>query len=93
MIENVYSLRLINKDQKDHKFKLLVKGIEDLQITSDHEIVSLKTGEVITIAVRLKADPYKLNERSVPIQFTMQSINQTDLVKTEEAKFLGPFIK
>jgi cytochrome c oxidase accessory protein FixG len=93
MIENVYTLKLVNKDQVDHQFKLTVTGIDDITLASDKDIVPVASGEVVTMAVRLKADPYALPSRSVPINFHMQSLDDESLSTIEDAKFLGPFRK
>jgi len=91
MIENVYTLKLINKTQHDHEFRVSVTGIEGLTMTTDQDIIPIATGEVVTTAVRLKADLYSLKERSVPIDFHMQAIDDEKLKIVEDAKFLGPF--
>jgi len=93
MLENVYTLKLINKDQKPHTFKLTVSGIDGMTMKSDYDEVEVKSGEVVSIAVRLKADPYNLEQRSVPIDFKMQSIDDITLFTIEDAKFIGPFRK
>jgi len=93
MIENVYTLKLINKTQHDHDFKISVTGIEGITMTADQKIIPVATGEVVTMAVRLKADPYALKERSVPIDFHMQAVDDDTLKTIEDAKFLGPFRK
>jgi len=93
MIENVYTLKLINKTQHDHDFKVSVTGIEGISMSIDKEIISIATGEVITTAVRLTVDPYSLKERSVPIDFHMQAVDDKTLKVIEDAKFLGPFRK
>ena len=93
MIENVYTLKLINKTQHDHDFKISVTGIEGVVMSINQEIIPIATGEVVTAAVRLTADPYSLPERSVSIDFHMQAIDDETLKVIEDAKFLGPFRK
>jgi len=93
MIENVYTLKLVNKDQTDHQFRITVTGIENVTMTADKDIVPVATGEVVTMAVRLKADPFSLPSRSVPIDFHMQAVDDESLNTIEDAKFIGPFRK
>ena len=91
MIENVYTLKLVNKDQVDHEFEITVTGIDDVQLISDRKTIPVASGEVVTLPVRLKADPYALPQRSVPIDFHMQAIDDANLGTIEDAKFIGPF--
>ena len=91
MIENVYTLKLVNKDRLDHEFKLTVTGIDNVAMQADKEIIPVASGEVVTMAVKLTADPYNLPSRSVPIDFIMQSVDDETLQTIEDAKFLGPF--
>jgi len=93
MIENVYTLKLVNKDQTDHDFRITVTGIENFTMTATKDIVHVASGEVVTMAVRLKTDPFSLPSRSVPIDFHMQAIDDETLSTIEDAKFLGPFRK
>ena len=91
LIENVYTLKLVNKDRADHRFTLTVTGIDDVAMQADRDIIPVPSGEVVTMAVKLTADPYKLPSRSVPIDFIMQSVDDKTLQTIEDAKFLGPF--
>jgi polyferredoxin len=93
MIENVYTLKLVNKDRFDHRFELTVTGIDSLTMKADKDIIPVASGEVVTMAVRLKADPYLMPSRSVPIDFIMQSVDDDTLQTIEDAKFIGPFRK
>jgi len=45
------------------------------------------------LVVRLQADPVHLKERSSHVRFRVQAEDNTKLVATEEARFLGPVIR
>ncbi|TNG02362.1 MAG: cytochrome c oxidase accessory protein CcoG [Gammaproteobacteria bacterium] len=91
MIENVYTLKLINMDQSGHDFDLTIDGVEGMSIILDREIVHVPGGEVVNLPVRLKADPYNLESRSVSVNFTLQAKDNEKLMVVEDARFLGPF--
>jgi hypothetical protein len=40
--------------------------------------------------VRLQADEYNLEARSVPVRFQLQAVDSSNLKTVEEARFLGP---
>ncbi len=92
-IENVYTLKLVNKDRFDHQFIITVTGIDNVVMKADKEVIPVASGEVVTMAVKLTADPYSLPGRSVPIDFIMQAVDDETLHTIEDAKFLGPFTK
>ena len=55
LIENVYTLRFINKDTHGHALRLQAEGIDGLSIDSDHEQQQVGAGEVVSVAVRIRA--------------------------------------
>ena len=91
MIENVYTLRLINKSRHDHEFRLTVQGIEGISLLADKETFPVASGEIVTTAVKLKADYYSLSSKNMPVDFRMQAIDDESLHITADARFLGPF--
>jgi cytochrome c oxidase accessory protein FixG len=56
-IENVYSLRLINKDFKTHDFKLRVNNLADAVLETDGSFNAVTGGEVRTVTVRVRVPP------------------------------------
>jgi polyferredoxin len=93
LVENVYTLRILNMDNSAHAYQLSAEGIEGLRMHSDVERISIESGQVRELVVRLQADPANLKERSSHIRFRVQAEDSTKLVATEEARFLGPIIR
>jgi len=93
MIENVYTLKLVNMDKSGHEFTLDVTGIEGLGMTLDSDIIHVGAEEVVNLPVILKADPYSLKERSVEVIFTLTAKDNKALSVIADARFLGPFLK
>jgi cytochrome c oxidase accessory protein FixG len=91
MIENIYTLKLINMHQQGYDFDLTIDGVEGMTIILDRDTVHVPGGEVVNLPVRLKADPYKLESRSVAVNFTLQARGNDKLRVVEDARFLGPF--
>ncbi len=88
LIENVYRLRVMNIDNQPHVYDVTVTGIEGLQLSQDREI-EVEPGSVMTLPVRLAADPQYLLKRSMTITFQLTARNNPALTITEEARFLG----
>ena len=92
LVENVYTLRILNMDNSAHTYVLSAEGIEGLRMQGDIERVTIESGQVRELVVRLQADPANLKERSSHVRFRVQSDDSAGLVATEEARFLGPVI-
>ena len=90
LIENVYTLKVINMDKVEHEYSLSVTGIDGLNLNMDVIDIVAQSGEVIEVPVRISVDPENLEERSSEISFHLNAIDAADLSVTEEARFLGP---
>lgn len=88
-IENIYTLRIMNLDEKDHAYNLTISGIEGLTIVENVDI-TVKSGQVSTVPIRLAVAKDKLNKRTTAINFTLTSKDNSELSIIEEARFIGP---
>ena len=89
-MENVYTLKLINMDDKDHRYEVTVSGIEGMQLRLDTDQIPVAAHEVLNVSARVRVDPYALERTSSTISFTLQSVDDRSLRVEEEARFLGP---
>jgi cytochrome c oxidase accessory protein FixG len=90
LVENVYTLKLINMDDDDHRYEITVSGIDGMQLSLDTDQIPVAAREVLSVAARVRADPYSLERASSTIIFTLQSVDEESLRVEEEARFLGP---
>ena len=90
LIENVYTLKLINMDDKAHEFNVNAKGIDDLILLVDKKEITVDAGTVYDLPLRLRAKEEDLKGRSTEIYFTLSASDTDDLSITQPAKFLGP---
>jgi cytochrome c oxidase accessory protein FixG len=56
-IENVYTVRIINKDTRPHEFALLVEDLPGAQIDSEQPTYRVGGAEVRSVAVRVRMPP------------------------------------
>ncbi len=89
LIENVYTLKLVNMDNYDHEFDLTAAGIEGLQLEIEQKKIIVRGGEVLDLPVRLRADETDLKKRSSTVFFNLKAMDDELEVKAE-ARFLGP---
>lgn len=93
LVENIYTLKLINMDTKDHQYQLRVDGLKEMVFIQPKAKIKIKSGEVINLAVRIQIDPVNLSKTSSTVHFYLDSTDQPDLAVTEQARFIGPLSK
>lgn len=90
LIENVYTLKVVNMDDYDHEYTLKAEGMEGMKLFIESEKISVKGGEVLDLPIRLRVDEADIKQRSTTIHFVLTAIDNEELKVTEEARFLGP---
>ncbi len=90
LIENVYTLKLLNMDANPHRYILRAEGIDGLKLMTDQAEIHVEGGSVHQMVVRLQADELNLEQRSVQVIFHLQAVDANHLSVTEEARFVGP---
>ncbi len=88
-IENAYTLKLINLDEKPHRYRLLVEGMDRLELIEPAGPVAAPAGSVNTIPARLQA-PAALAGGVHRITLTLTAIDQPAIAVHEKARFIGP---
>ena len=92
LVENVYTLKLINMDEKPHDFRLEVSGLENARLKLDRPVVHVDSGDVLNLPVSVQVDPVVLKRPANEIEFTLTATDKPDLTRTETARFLGPVL-
>jgi cytochrome c oxidase accessory protein FixG len=90
LIENVYTLKILNMDSKPHRYSLRADGIDGLRLVFDQPEILVPAGVVQELIVRLQADEFNMEARSVPVKFYLQASEANHLKVVEEARFVGP---
>ena len=90
MIENVFTLKIMNMDNTNHRYILTASGIEGLVLDSALTDIAIDAGQTRDIVVRLVADPEKLTQRSNKFEFLLHAADDKKMAVHEDARFLGP---
>ncbi|MDF2182892.1 cytochrome c oxidase accessory protein CcoG [Neptuniibacter sp. CAU 1671] len=88
-IENVYTLKMANKEQNDHRYTISVSGLDGLELIGPSE-VTISAGELLDLPLRLDLDRRYLESANTKIHFTVTAVNAPDISITEESRFIGP---
>ncbi len=90
MIENIYTMRIINKDRLSHHYQLSVDGITDVSADTDPTPISVDAESVGDFTVRLRAKDTALETRSAVVTFRLTAAGDSTLTADEQTRFLGP---
>jgi cytochrome c oxidase accessory protein FixG len=88
-IENVYLVRILNKDTAPHRYVLSAAGLPGISIETDHPEQSVAPGEVFSLAARVRV-PARAAAGSHEIRFEVAAVDAPKLHASRDARFLGP---
>ena len=89
MIENVYKLKLANKEQSDHTYKISVTGIDGMKLMTE-PVVKISAGELLDYPISIHVDPANLSKPTYDIEITVEAIDNPSISITEDNRFIGP---
>jgi cytochrome c oxidase accessory protein FixG len=90
LIENVYTLKILNMDSQAHRYQLEAEGIDGLRLVLDEPQIEVAAGTVQQFIARIQANEFELESRSQSIRFHLQALDADHLQTVEEARFVGP---
>jgi cytochrome c oxidase accessory protein FixG len=89
MIENVYRLQIMNTDERPHRYRISVNGVDSIAMASGDQ-VALPATASRAVPVRVRIDHGKGEKGSNKITFTVRALDEDDLAVTEKAVFIVP---
>ena len=87
-IENVFTVRIINKDQRAHDFRLSALGLANAVVDSDSPTQHVDAEDVMTVVVRVRIPP---GQEHGGRGFTMaaQALDRPNSIATSRARFFS----
>jgi cytochrome c oxidase accessory protein FixG len=89
-VENVYMLRIINKDVERHAYRLTVAGLPTLQLETEPAVVEVAAGDVHTLAARVLVEDGAVASGGHDIEFSLEADDDVALATTERSRFFAP---
>jgi cytochrome c oxidase accessory protein FixG len=89
MVENVYLLRILNKDTATHRYVLTAAGLPGIEIDTGMTEHMVGPGEVYSVAARVRV-PAAPASGSHEIEIQAASPDAPQLKASRTARFLGP---
>ncbi|MCB1844737.1 MAG: cytochrome c oxidase accessory protein CcoG, partial [Halioglobus sp.] len=87
-IENSYTVRIVNKQNRAHSYRLSVAGMEGLSLHMDM-VIDVAAESVKTVPVSVIA-PHETAVGGKKIEFHLASIDDPSIKVVEESRFRGP---
>ncbi len=87
--ENVYQLKIMNKDERPRRFHVTVSGSEDLKLEPENVFFDVGSGEVYNGAVRVRREAYEHTGQET-IRFTITADDDPNLSASAESRFFAP---
>lgn len=89
LIENTYTLRILNMTQQQQQYQLQVEGLPAVKVQGPQSITMPPAGKE-EVQWRLQVDPQQLQGVNTPIVITVQSLDKPSLSTRSESRFLAP---
>ncbi len=87
-IENSYTVRIVNKRNRDDRYRLGVAGLPGIALDTPAEI-AVAAESVATVPVSVLA-PHEVAVGGNIVEFRLESLIDPDVSVTEESRFRGP---
>jgi polyferredoxin len=89
MVENIYTIKVINQRNDERGFRLSVDGVPGIELDGVADVVVVEGGGVLSLPVRARAhrdDAYGI----MNITFSVADVDDASLTISETSRFLGP---
>jgi cytochrome c oxidase accessory protein FixG len=89
LIENIYTIKVINQSNDSRVFKLSVEGADGIYLDGVADEVTVDGGGVLSLPVRVRAE--RTNARGIrKIDFIAEAMDDSGDRRVEDSRFLGP---
>lgn len=88
LVENTYTIKIINKSQSPQTYSITVTGIANLQWIGEQS-VTIPGGDTINVPISLAVDPVELTKPATEIEFTIVNKDDADISLQQSSKFFG----
>ena len=89
MVENVYTLRVMNTQEERRRYVIKVSGIDSIAVASE-AVVEVPGATTVSYPVRVRVLPSRGLQGSNRIEFEVRALNHDDVIVHEKSVFLVP---
>jgi cytochrome c oxidase accessory protein FixG len=88
-VENVYNVKILNKDHVAHDFTIKGSGLPDLEVHHAGPTVRVAPGAVHSVPVKVRV-PRDAVHGGADLVFTIEAVDQPGLASSGKARFIAP---
>ncbi len=88
-IENVYNVKILNKDRDAHEFRITASGLPGVEVDYIGPTVWVAAGAVQSVPVRIRVPRGEL-QGGADLALTLEAIDAPELTATGQARFIAP---
>lgn len=88
-IQNVYTVKISNKDQEAHEYRISVSGDYPFSLENQRSIL-VEEGEVFSLPLRISIPKSEFKVAKAELVVTVQAIENEKIIASEETNFIGP---
>lgn len=91
LVENHYTLKILNMDQRPHDYQITFSGLAEARLVGN-AFITVDSGEITEVPLRIQIDPVHLRSTNQDIEFTITAIDGSNDSAKSESRFIGPRI-
>ncbi len=89
-IENIYTLKIMNKAHDTHVYEVSVSGLPGMEVATDPAVISVPSGEVASVMAWIRVDGAELAGPGQDVFFNLQSRDDPAIAVDSRSRFHGP---
>jgi len=89
-IENIYTLKIANKELRDHTYKVTMDAPFKAKFILRDVHIKVSANLTTNVSARIQVDPIDIKKMSEKIVFSIVAIDKPELKTTAKAVFIGP---
>lgn len=89
LVENSYRLNIINMDDRQHTYRLEVKGLEGARVEVDAAPLVVPALSTRLVAVRVQADPVAVPGRTTQLVFHLADVEDASIARSQKSTFFA----
>ena len=87
-LENIYTVQILNMENRGHRYKITASGADDITVIADPARLQAGAQQAVQVPIRLRIDPVSLKGPSTPVTIRVQAEENPELVREAKTSFL-----
>ena len=89
LIENVYTLKIVNMDNEDHTYTLTPHGLPGIRLTTDYATLTVPAGQILAVPTRIQVPLDNIRDQQNNIAIVISNHDGSQRIE-EDTRFIAP---